>query len=156
LILDYKRTEYLMACVQSCRLYAEYYLNSDLINITMASGLVFSYSIKLLHKLSTLQDPLWDTAIVREIVDVVTLFERCAAAAENCNAQLKEEMGEDSVFLVAAKRLRELAPSWQITVAHEPQVSGDPALEGWNGVEGVDLAPLDFSDDFWLNVPFNL
>jgi hypothetical protein len=156
LILDYKRTEYLMACVQSCITYTEYYLCSDLVNITMASGLVFSYSIKLLHKLSTLQDPHWDTAIVREMVSVVTLFERCATNAEAHNAELKEETGEDSVFLVAAKTLRDMAPTWRITLPHETQMSGDTVVEGWNGVEAMDLPPLDFSDDFWMNVPINL
>jgi hypothetical protein len=156
LILDYKRTEYLMACVQSCITYTEYYLCSDLVNITMASGLVFSYSIKLLHKLSILQDPHWDAAIVREMVSVVTLFERCATNAEAHNAELKAETGEDSVFLVAAKTLRDMAPTWRITLPHETQMSGDTVVEGWNGVEAMDLPPLDFSDDFWMNVPINL
>jgi hypothetical protein len=154
-ISDHKRIGYLMACVQSCITYVEYYLNSDLVNITMASGLVYSYSIKLLHSLSTLQDPKWDTAVVREMVNIVVLFERCAALAEEHNAELREETGEDSVFLVAAKRLRDMAPTWRINVPQEPNMSGDAALEGWNGVEAIDLPPLDFSDDFWMNVPFN-
>jgi hypothetical protein len=154
-LFDHRRIEYLMACVQSCKLCVEHYLGSDLIHMTMASGLIFSYCLKLLHKLSTFQDPNWDTAIVRRTVDLVELMHNCAAVADQCNARLKEETGEDSVFLIAAKTLRDTAPSWRLTSAQEPQLNGDAALEGWAGVEAMDLPPIDFSDDFWLNAAYN-
>jgi hypothetical protein len=155
-LLDHKRIGYLMACVQSCKFFTEYYLSSDLIHITMSKGLIFSYCLKLLHKLSTLQDPNWDTAVVRETVDLVELLQHCAAVADRCNELLKAETGEDSVFLVAAKTLRDTAPSWKVTLVQEPQLDGDATLEGWASAEAMDLPPIDFSDDFWLNAPFNL
>jgi hypothetical protein len=155
-LLDHKRIEYLVTCVQVCKLAAEYYLASDLVHVTMASGLIFSNGLKVLHKLSTLQYPNWDTSIVRGSVDLVELTQHCASVADACNERLKGETGYDSVFHVAAKTLRETAPSWRFVGAQEQQVNGDAALENWAGVETMGFPPIDFSDDFWLNAPFDL
>jgi hypothetical protein len=119
---------------------------------------VFSYCAKMLHKLSTLQDPHWDTALVPETVDVVGLIERCADAAERSNAILKAETGEDSVFIMAAKTLREMAPTWRVSTTYEQtQLSGNEAvMDGWNGAEVMDLPMVDLSDDFWLSGLFTI
>jgi hypothetical protein len=156
-ILDYKRIDYMMHCVQSCKICTDYYLKVDLIHITVASGLIYSYCIKTLHRLSTLHDPQWDPTVVSEIVDAAELFERCAVAADLCNVKLKEETGEDSVFRIAAKMLRDAAPTWRVSVAQEPpaQASGEVSLEVWNGLEGMDLPSVDFSDDFFMTAAFN-
>jgi DUF971 family protein len=86
-------------------------------------------------------------------LDLVEFFLQCAAVADACNQRLKDETGEDSVFRLAAKTLRDTAPSWKIVSAQETQ---DVVVNGWAGVETMDLPPIDFSDDFWLNAPFNL
>ncbi|KAF2621479.1 hypothetical protein BU25DRAFT_435520 [Macroventuria anomochaeta] len=155
-ILDHKRTEHLMACLQTCHACTEVYLSSDLINSTTPSGLLFSYCLNTLHKLSTLQDPMWDTALVRQTVDVVSLLERCADAVEKSNTQVREKTGEDSAFLVAAKTLRELAHDWRTNSSQENQVASGSELESWGAVEPIDLSLMEFSSDFWLNVPFHL
>jgi hypothetical protein len=156
--IDHKRMNYLLACLQTCKSCTESYLNSDLIYTTIGSGLIFSYCAKTLHKLSTLQDPQWDTALVPETVDVVGLLERCADAAERSNAVLKAESGEDSVFVMAAKTLREMAPTWRVFAAYEEtHLSGSEAvMDGWNGAEAMDLPMVDLSDDFWLSGLFNI
>jgi hypothetical protein len=155
-LLDHKRTEYMIACVEICKACTERYLVSDLIHMTMASGLTFSYCAKTLHRLSTLQDPNWDTAIVTNAVNVVELLERCADAADRSNDTLKAETGEDSVLAIAAKTLRDMAPSWRVPIAQESQMAnGDAVMDGWTSTEGLDLQLMDFTDDFWLNGPFN-
>jgi hypothetical protein len=156
--LDHKRIRYQLACLQTCKNCTESYLNCDLIYTTIGSGLVFSYCAKMLHKLSTLQDPHWDTALVPETVDVVGLIERCADAAERSNAILKAETGEDSVFIMAAKTLREMAPTWRVSTTYEQtQLSGNEAvMDGWNGAEVMDLPMVDLSDDFWLSGLFTI
>lgn len=156
-ILDYKRIDYMMQCVQCCKTCTEYYLQADLIHVTVASGLIYSYCIKTLHKLSTLQDPQWDSTLVSGIFDAANLFERCAVAADLCNVKLKEETGEDSVFRIAAKMLRDAAPTWRLSSAQEQpaQGNGDVGLVGWIGFEGMELPSVDFSDDFWMTAAFN-
>ena len=144
-----------MTCLQTCKNCTEHYFDSDFIKITTPTSLVFSYCTKVLHKLATLHDAGWDPTIVREMVDIVGLLERCAAAAERCDAELKAETGERSIFAMAAKALRESAPNWCVHY-QEPQMDGEEAMEGWSAGEGIDLPLMDFSDDFWLNAPFNL
>jgi hypothetical protein len=154
--LDHKRIGYLTNCLKACQDYTECYLSSDLIHVTTACGLLFSYCLKTLHKLSTLQDFMWDTTITKQTVDVVGLLERCADSADESNARLKEQIGEDSVFLKVARTLREMAPNWRATVAHEPSSNfGATAVETWPPADHMDLSLLDFSGDFWLNAPFD-
>ncbi|KAH7394994.1 hypothetical protein DE146DRAFT_67273 [Phaeosphaeria sp. MPI-PUGE-AT-0046c] len=159
---DHRRISYLMSCVQTCKACSEYYLESELIRMTMASGLIFSYSMKILHKLSTVQDPQWNTSFVRDMVYAETLIENCAVMAEQSNVQLKAECGQDTVFKYAAKLLRDMAPKWHIMGGQDAEIGRDPAAlvalasESWSGMEAMDLPLVDFSDDFWLNAPFNL
>jgi hypothetical protein len=109
-------------------------------------------AVKVLHQLATLQDACWDPALVRETVDITGLMERCAASSDSVNVRLKEETGEDSIYALAAKTLRESAPNWRV---YDREVDAGNAA-GWNGGEAVDWAGMDFSDDFWLNGPFNV
>lgn len=161
--LNHRRISYLMSCVQTCKACTEYYLEGELIRMTMASGLIFSYSMKTLHKLSTVQDPQWNTAIVRDMVDAETLIHNCATMAEQSNVELSADCGQDTVFKYAAKMLKDMAPKWHIMGGQDAELGRDPAAttaavasENWNGMEAMDLPPIDFSDDFWLNAPFNL
>jgi hypothetical protein len=79
------------------------------------------------------------------------VMERCAASSDRVNARLKEETGEDSVYAYAAKTLRDTAPNWRV---YDKEV--DVGDAGWSGAGAVDLSAMDFSDDFWLNGPFNV
>jgi len=153
-ILDHRRTDYLMACLKTCKNYTESYFASDIVQFTTPTTLLFAYSLKALYKLATLSDAGWDPTIVRQTVDIVGLLDRCASSAEQANARLREETGEDSVFAMAAKSLRESAPNWSVP-NQEPQ-SSDSTIEGWTGSDGLNLPLMEFSDDFWLNAPFNL
>lgn len=145
-----------MACLQLCKQCTEQYLKFDFINITTPTSLVFTHSLRNLHKLATLPDAGWDQTIVRQTVNIVGLLDLCAAGAERVDAKLKEETGEDSVFAMAAKSVRDSAPpNWQMP-NQEPQDGGDVVMEGWNGTKALELPFVDFSDDFWLNTPFYL
>jgi hypothetical protein len=149
---DHKRTTYLLECLQSCKTCTECFisLDTDLIYSTMAWKLLFAYCAKVVYKLSRLQDESWDPSIVRDTVDVIGLLEQCAAVSDHCNAKLKEETGEDSVFALAAKTLRETAPQW-VT----PQVPRSPSVTEWSGGDALDLPLAYFPDEFWLSGLFN-
>jgi hypothetical protein len=71
-------------------------LTTDIVNLTCPTKLIFAYSLKVVHRLSTLQDPGWDPAIVRQTVDIAGLLDRCAAVALEANDRLKAETGEGS------------------------------------------------------------
>jgi hypothetical protein len=145
-----------MACLQLCKQCTEQYLNLDFINITTPTSLVFTHCLRNLHKLATLPDAGWDPTIVRQTVNIVGLLDLCAAGAERVDVKLKEETGEDSVFAMAAKSVRDSAPpNWRMPNP-ELQNGGDTVMEGWTGNEALDLPFVDFSDDFWVNAPFYL
>lgn len=101
-----------MACLQLCKQCTEQYLNFDFINITTPTSLVFTHSLRNLHKLATLPDSGWDPTIVRQTVNLGRLLDLCAAGVD---AKLKEETGEDSDFAMAAKSVRDSAPpNWRM------------------------------------------
>jgi hypothetical protein len=119
------------------------------VSLTVSSPLV-----KALHQLSTLQDAYWDPAIVRENVDILGVIERCAVSGDRANAQCKEETGEDSIFVHAAKMMRDTAPNWRVN--RQEDYMGDAVGSAvWSGSGAVDMSSMDFSDDFWLNGPFH-
>ena len=93
---------------------------------------------------------------MRKTVDVLSILERCADAVEKSNGQVREQTGEDSAFLVAAKTLREMAHDWRTNISQENQVANGSELNGWGAVEPIDLSVMEFPSDFWLNVPFDL
>jgi hypothetical protein len=143
-----------MAFLHLCKQCTEQYLNLDFINITTPTSVVFTHSLRSLHKLSTLPDAGWDPSIARQTVNIVELLDLCAAEAERVDAKIKEELGEESVFAMAAKSVRDSAPpSWRAPNS-EPQDGGGTVMQGFT--ETLDLPFADFSDDFWLNPPFYL
>jgi hypothetical protein len=144
-----------MACLETCRTCTEYYLSLDFLRIGGPIKLLFGYCIKVIFQLATFQDPVWNTEVVRETVDLLGLLERCAVAADRANTTLRDETGEDSVFSMAAKTLRETAPQWK--VPGSTVESGNVAvLQDCMGDGGMDMSMMDFSDNFWLYAPFNL
>lgn len=154
IVFDHKRTNHLMAYLHSCKEFTEQYLNLDLINITTPTCFAFAYCIRNLSKLATLSNAGWDQTIVLQTVDIIGLLDLCAANADKVNVRLKEKLGEDSVFAMAAKSVRDSAPRNWRTPSTEPQGSGDALTEEWTSTEGLDTSFVDFSDEFWLNTLF--
>ena len=115
--------------------------------------LIFTYCLKVLFKLSTLQDPLWDTSIVKATVDIVQIIQECAVAADRGNAELKEQTGEDSVLVAAAEVMRATAPNWRLPEQNivTPRSGLMPT---WNPGDTSDISSMDFTDDFWLQGTF--
>lgn len=153
-MFDHRRVEYLMAFLHLCKQCTEQYLKFDFINITTPTSVVFTHSLRNLHKLSTLTEAGWDPLIVRQTVNIVEILELCAVGAERVNAKIEEELGEHSVFAIAAKSVRESAPpNWR---AQNPELPDgeDTAMQGFT--ESLDFPFEDFSDDFWSNPPFYL
>lgn len=153
-VFDHRRATHLMACLQLCKQFMEQYVTFDLITITVPTSSAFAHSLRNLYKLSTLRDAGWDAAIVRQTVDIVESLDLCAAAAETVNTKLKEKIGEDSVFTMAARSVRDLVPpNWRVQNT-EPQISGATVTEGWTGTAGLDISYDEFLDESWLNALF--
>lgn len=153
LSFDHKRIDYLAALLKACQNCAEYFLALDLTTSTAPTQLVFSHSIKILHRLVILRDPVWNDEMLVSSVNVPELLYRCAMAAEQANERLKARTGEDSVFTDAARDIREMIPKW--LVPNRDQVSPRPdAVPNWQAEQEHSLAIDIFSEEFWMDQPF--
>jgi hypothetical protein len=158
----HKRTSYLTSCFQTCKSCTERYLDVDIVNFTAPTKLIFAYSLKVLHRLCTLQDADWDPALARQDVDLISVLQRCAVSAEEANARLRQVTGEDSVFKFAAVSMRESAANWAVAGAETQEGAGGGgamamAMNGWAAVgDGFEMPGMDFSEDFWMNSSVNI
>lgn len=151
-----KRIEYLTGLLQTCKACTEHFLVFELSHLTAPMMIMFGYSIKLCYCLLTLQMTGWDTAMARMNMDPAICFERAIQHCENTNAALKLETGEDSIFKQAAETMRVTAPQWKVPVEGQDASLGLESLTSGNEFNLIDVPSLEFSEDFWLNIPCNL
>lgn len=150
-----KRIEYLTGLLQTCKACTEHFLAFDLSHLTAPMMIMFGYSVKLCYCLLTLQMNGWDTAMARMTMDPAVCFERAIQHCENTDTNLKLETGEDSIFKQAAEAMRAAAPQWRVPVGqHDPSL-GLESLTSGNEFGLIDMPSLEFSEDFWLNIPCN-
>ncbi len=151
--LDYKRLDSLSVCLQISKACIDHFLGTPVSKLIGPVMLNFTYCLKIIYKLSTLQDPVWDTRLVRATVDLEHVIQECAKAADQGNEELKQQTGEDSVLVAAAETMRSTASHWKV-----PEESIEPTAAGmmptWNTGEIADMTFMDFSDDFWLQGSF--
>lgn len=150
-----KRIEYLTGLLQTCRACTEHFLGFDLSHITTPTMIMFGYSVKLCHCLLTLQMNGWDPAMARLTLDPAVCFERAAQHCENTDAALRLKTGEDSIFKQAAETMRATAPQWRVPLEQQDPALGLESLTSANEFSLVDIPSLEFSEDFWLNIPCN-
>lgn len=120
--------------------------------------LMYSYSIKTIYRLSTFQDFGWNSQVARDTFDLVDCMEQAVVKAQQANAMLKEETGEESVFAVAAENMMAMAGNWRLPHEHGTnEVLREGGATGWTvaGLEGLDLPTFDFSNDYWLSGTFS-
>jgi hypothetical protein len=150
-----KRIEYLTGLLQTCKACTEHFLAFDLSHITAPMMIMFGYSVKLCYCLLTLQMNGWDTAMARLTLDPAVCFERAIQHCESTDAALRLETGEDSMFKQAAETMRATAPQWRVPAGQNDPSLGLEALTSAHDFSLMDLPNLEFSEDFWLNIPCN-
>lgn len=151
---NYKCITYLASCLETCKACTDCFLMADIAYISMPSMVIFMSCIRVLYKLSTLQEPAWNTSLVCSTVDIVQCLQQAAAAIEQSNDKLKQEIGEDSVLAATAVTMRSIAPNWRIP-DQDIALRDSTAVGPWCSADGVDMSMMDFSDDFWLHGTFN-
>ncbi|KAM0282911.1 hypothetical protein ACHAQH_002721 [Verticillium albo-atrum] len=115
-----------------------------------------------LHRLQTLNDPIWDIAAARAVIDLPQalekLAERCATAADS--ALISAEENDEVTFMKAAKLLRRMKGFWEKEIA-ERTAKADrdatglptPAAQGTStSLDGIELDDFDgeLLDDEWF------
>ncbi|KAI8942355.1 hypothetical protein NX059_000431 [Plenodomus lindquistii] len=146
--MELSRISSLNSLLQSCASCVTVFLSIDMVSMTTTCMLIYAYSLRLLYRLSTPNDavPGWDPQIARDTISIGACVEHAAQKVESTNARLREDLGEDSMFAAAAKIMRATAGNWALPGEVQSDGMED---EGWSS--SVDLAMVDFSNDFWLS-----
>jgi hypothetical protein len=153
---NFKRLEYLNACLQSAKSSLDVFLSFEplqYVGMSFPIILHFSYSIQILYRLSILEDPEWDRDVVRSTADVIWYLEQVAVKMGEVNEALRLEyigMGTTS-FARGAEAIRATIPLWNSVLernANGPTTSPQGAAQGGDGFP--DTGPANLSDDSWF------
>ncbi|KAL9949316.1 hypothetical protein ACHAPB_005214 [Verticillium nonalfalfae] len=160
-----QRLEALFACLNSIKSWFDLALVIPL-STCPDYGLTFfaqmSHCAINLHRLQTMDDPIWDIATARTIIDLPQVLEklavRCTVAADL--ATVPPNDNEEFTFVKAAKMLRMMKYFWEKEMEErmaktKREATGlpTPATQGTSiPLDGVELADFDgeLLDDEWF------
>ncbi|KAI0123495.1 hypothetical protein BJ170DRAFT_713751 [Xylariales sp. AK1849] len=151
---DYKRREYLQACLVSTKAFLDLFLSIDVGDypgLSFAVMVQFSHSVQALYRLSLLEDPGWDRSLVRQQADVVDYLEQTAVKMDLVHqvGDFASNGPEGSLFARAAIALKLTIPTWAATLEQVGAVT-TPHPSGAGAEETQDPMLMDFGDDTWL------
>jgi hypothetical protein len=150
--LDPHRTEYLFACLHATKSALDNFLALNFIHISMPTILSFSHGTQVLYKLSILEHPGWDRAVVRATADVLWYLEQCAEKMAQTDEAISGEGGQTSVFLKGCEAMRATVVSWgqALESAGTDSVTTGLTSDASVGLEATDVSWMNFGDDVWF------
>ncbi|KAK7966151.1 uncharacterized protein PG986_000428 [Apiospora aurea] len=136
---EYRRIEYLHACLQATKSYLDNFRVLDASSIPMCCSSIlfhFACTMKVLYRLLLLEDPGWDRAAARKEADIVYYLEQAAAKFEQAHqvAGIDNADSEGDLFKRAGAALRLTMPTWRAAL---DQISG----EAGGAAGGSNMAP---------------
>jgi hypothetical protein len=134
---------------------------SNFIGIPYNIHTQFSHCMKILFKLTTLNEPGWETTEVRKRIDIITVLEDVAEKFERLPHAMGLEgafdlvdavmMEESGIFFRAAPPLiRSMRAKFAAELSRHDLQSNDIA----NLIDGQEDAEMDFANDPWLTQLF--
>ncbi|KAK8137670.1 hypothetical protein PG984_003163 [Apiospora sp. TS-2023a] len=132
---EYRRIEYLHACLQATKEYLDKFSMLDAGSIPVCCSSVlfhFACTMKVLYRLLLLDDPGWDRVSARKEVDIVYYLEQAAGKFEEAHrvAGIDNDDSEGDLFKRGGVALRLTIPTWRAAL---DQISGE-AGSGANGM----------------------
>lgn len=111
-----------------------------------------------LHKITTIEDPAWNGAAVRKIVDLIPTLDKIIGNFEQLgvvSALLSPDGGEDEAYAQGVAIFRHLKTCWQGDLE-----TMDVAIYGSQDATGVDnsfVVPMNLTDGCaWLSAEFDV
>ncbi|KAF2016888.1 hypothetical protein BU24DRAFT_490161 [Aaosphaeria arxii CBS 175.79] len=119
---NHRRYEYLHASLSASKSCIENYLTfqtSQHASMTFFIMLQCLHALQVLYRLTTLNDPEWDNAVVRQSADVLSYFERMIVILGDVHAYSASDRppGEESVWSKGAERFRASLPAWTVGIS---------------------------------------
>ncbi|KAK7954855.1 Zn(II)2Cys6 transcription factor [Apiospora saccharicola] len=132
---EYRRIEYLHACLQATKEYLDKFsiLDAESIPVCCSSVLFhFACTMKVLYRLLLLDDPGWDRVSARKEVDIIYYLEQAVGKFEEAHqvAGIDNDDSEGDLFKRGGAALRLTIPTWRAAL---DQISGE-AGSGANGM----------------------
>lgn len=157
---DFRRFEYLHNCVPAIKSGLDNFLSLDsteFIGLNFSVMLQFSHSIQVLHRLSCLQNPGWDRALIRSTVNVLSYLEQVAARMDQAHEDWKLETNskEITVYSKGSQLLRLAGPIWAASMekADADAIPRD-AMGNESMRSAMDDTLMEFSDETWFTDVF--
>ncbi|KAK7910991.1 hypothetical protein PG985_013472 [Apiospora marii] len=124
---EYRRIEYLHACLQATKEYLDNFSMLDAGSIPVCCSSVlfhFACTMKVLYRLLLLDDPGWDRVNARKEVDIIYYLERAAEKFEQAHrvAGIDNDDSEGDLFKRGGVALRLTIPTWRAAL---DQISGE-------------------------------
>ncbi|KAK9769016.1 putative Heterokaryon incompatibility protein-domain-containing protein [Seiridium cardinale] len=157
--LDYKRREYLHACLEAAKNFLDLFLTiepEEYPGLPFWIMIEYAHSSQVIYRLSLLDDPGWDRSMARQTADIIYYLEKVASNMDQAHDVGDYSInGTDSLFKKAAASLRMTIPTW---TANLEQVGAFTAAQISNSAsranEPIDPMLMDFTDDTWLTDMF--
>jgi hypothetical protein len=167
-----QRIESMYSCLRAIRAWFDVFFA---VPIEEVAGSPFPIYIQLsqvqiaLYRLTTSEDPAWDKELVRNTADLLVLLDQTVDFFTRLDStyKIKVSAGEETVFRMAAKIMRNIKTSWEPTLSRH--LGGVPSSS--TNQEAVQLIPapnppdhqsidmatvnmMDFGDVTWMSDVF--
>lgn len=155
--LEYKRREYLQACLQAAKSFLDSFLAIDVSEyhaLPFWIMIEYAHSAQVLYRLTVLDDPGWDRSMVRQTADIIYYLEQTAIKMDQAHeiGDYSVNGADGSLFTKACASLRATIPIWSANLG---QLGAFTAAENTVGVNGsIDPMLMDFMDDTFLTDMF--
>lgn len=146
-----ERSACLWKCVNAAKACANALLclqDSEFAGISFVQWAQLTRSVAVLSRLSTeIEDPSWDRAAVRAVVDLPVLLDRVAEKLELAARMVGEHESQGALSRVAC-RVREASSTWKIRADRENRASEDMNARSkvYGGARAGDIASLSVSN----------
>ncbi|KAJ9401498.1 hypothetical protein DTO282F9_1695 [Paecilomyces variotii] len=150
---NFQRLESLYSCLSSAKAYTDIFCNippAEFFGMPFSTFSQFGHCLIALYKLSTLEDPAWDKAMVRNTADVLLIIDRVVQIMGHVVEFVAGPEQEDRTFIKGATLMRSLRQKWAENLS---TVSGesDASLNRQDPEDILSAFPLEWPDDAWLN-----
>ncbi|KAJ4120005.1 hypothetical protein NW768_010288 [Fusarium equiseti] len=167
-----QRIESMYSCLRAIRTWFDVFFA---VPIEEVAGSPFPIYIQLsqvqiaLYRLTTSEDPAWDKQLVRNTADLLVLLDQTVDFFTRLDSayKIKVSAGEETVFRMAAKIMRNIKNSWEPTLSRH--LGGVPSSSTNQGTvqlipapnppeqQSIDMAAvnmMDFGDVTWMSDVF--
>jgi hypothetical protein len=158
---DFKRREYLYACLHASKAALDTFLSIEVATypgVSFSIMIQFSHSCQVLYRLSLLEDPGWDRALVRQTADIIAYLERASAKTQEVHDMGYFDFGctaTENVFEKAAAGLRSATGIWNATLDQVGAVaSRAQPTAGAIADDPMEPVLAEILDDTWLTDMF--